>query len=263
MNWKWPRLSIANIADAFGIVFIALTVEHNANTLSKWESSTVLAWFLSIGLDLAIAFSAYASCNAKLEWWPGRILSILWLVAMLVASYLLNTAHYEAYKADVWSYGLAAIFPASIALLGAIRGSLVKLDTRKIDDAEMLKDAKIELEKLLKHNAEYGKKVSDLQTALAISDKAIQDDRAAFEQHRQQLINHYDAKLAEADSINSQMLTELQAAHKQEVLALQEKLKTANAKPPANVSSIKSSTRSERASKAAAARWNKDKEKVG
>lgn len=247
MNWKWPRLSIANIADGFGIIFIALTVEHNANTLSKWESSQALAWFLSIGLDLAIAFSAYASCNAKLEWWPGRFLSIVWLVAMLVASYLLNTAHYEAYKADIWSYGLAAIFPASIALLGAIRGSLVKLDTRKIDDAEMLKNAKVELENLLRHNAEYGKRVSELDASLASLHAARQTDAAAFEAHRQELITHYDTQLAQ-----------MQTGHKQELLALQEKLKLANAKPPANVSSIKSSTRSERAKKAANARWAKE-----
>jgi hypothetical protein len=114
----------AKIADALTITFLALTVSHCQHIISKFESAEWLSWGLAISLDVATAYSAFIATDrnvARMSKW----FAIVWLLGLLSVGYGLNLAYYLEYKAGIWAWFLAAIFPVSLSLLGAIKSGLI------------------------------------------------------------------------------------------------------------------------------------------
>lgn len=109
-------------------IFLALTVEHTQHTFGLFETVEALSWALSVGLELGIAVAAMYTFDQELSS-KARTFAAWWLGGLLVASYSLNVVYYWR-KADGWGLLLGLIFPASIAVLGAIEPDLREADKR-------------------------------------------------------------------------------------------------------------------------------------
>jgi hypothetical protein len=115
------------LAYLIGAGFLALTCSHLQHTFSRFDDGW-LAWCLAVSLELGIAVASFYSFDRHLAKW-ARITAGCWLGGMIVASYSLN-AYYYLPKADAWGFALGLIFPASIAVLGAIEPALREADHR-------------------------------------------------------------------------------------------------------------------------------------
>jgi hypothetical protein len=125
-NQRHKLFSKARIADLLLFAFLVLTVEHNSFVLGQFENWPMLAWLLATGLDAGIAFAAFVATDKALIR-STRAISAIWLIGLLIVSYGLNVAHYAGKGAGDWKWELAAIFPVSLAFIGALKPGLLKV----------------------------------------------------------------------------------------------------------------------------------------
>jgi hypothetical protein len=125
-NQRNKLFSKARIADLLLFAFLVLTVEHNSFVLGQFENWPMLAWLLATGLDAGIAFAAFVATDKALIR-STRAISAIWLIGLLIVSYGLNVAHYAGKGAGDWKWELAAIFPVSLAFIGALKPGLLKV----------------------------------------------------------------------------------------------------------------------------------------
>jgi hypothetical protein len=193
------------IADLLGGAFLLLTISHAFETLNQFETSDYLAFFLAVGIDLAIAFASSILFNFKLERY-ARIIGGVWLAGLLATSYGLNFAHYSNHKADSWSFALASIFPLSLAFLGAIRPALARLDNQgqqqpvanpaievvkpvvePVETVEPIAESEQDNTPLLQSGAEIESKIADLKTEFTKLAKSLRDRKVSMADFDQQL----------------------------------------------------------------------------
>lgn len=122
-----PLAAKALAADLLMAAFLVLTLYHSQHVLAQFENSEVrdwgLSWALAGGLDLGIAYAAFVIFDNSLNR-GTRVAAAVWLGGLLVVSYGLNVAYYNDQKSSLWSWGLALVFPGSLAFLGAIKPGL-------------------------------------------------------------------------------------------------------------------------------------------
>jgi hypothetical protein len=118
---------------AYGLLFsfLALTVWHTQHVLAHFEEIKEMAWLLAVGLDAGIAFASFVALDVTVIKW-SRIVAGVWLGGLIIASYGINTAYYIGENAEGWSWALAALFPASLAFLGAIIPGLKSINQNTI-----------------------------------------------------------------------------------------------------------------------------------
>jgi hypothetical protein len=118
---------------AYGLLlsFLFLTVWHTQHVLSQYEEMTWLAWLLAGGLEAGLAFASFVILDRTVTKW-SRIVAGIWLGGLIIASYGLNVVYYLSENAGGWSWALAALFPASIAFLGAIMPGLKTPETKAV-----------------------------------------------------------------------------------------------------------------------------------
>ncbi|NWJ46496.1 MAG: response regulator transcription factor [Chloroflexi bacterium] len=113
------------IADLLIFLFLALTIWHSQDILGQFEEVAGLSWFLAIGLDAGTAYAAFIASDTSLKGYQ-RVFGGLWLLGLLASGYGLNVAYYASHKGNLWSWAMSAIFPLSLAFLGAIKPGFFK-----------------------------------------------------------------------------------------------------------------------------------------
>jgi len=122
------------IANFLVIAFLVMTVQHSANVLGKYEQVEAVAWLLALGLDSGIAFAAFVATMDDLAD-NTRITAAVWATLLILASYGLNLSYYLEQGANLLSWAYAAIFPVSLAFLGAIKPGLVIVNAMQFPPA--------------------------------------------------------------------------------------------------------------------------------
>ena len=122
------------IANFLVIAFLVMTVQHSANVLGKYEQVEAVAWLLALGLDSGIAFAAFVATMDDLAD-NTRITAAVWATLLILASYGLNLSYYFEQGANLLSWAYAAIFPVSLAFLGAIKPGLVIVNAMQFPPA--------------------------------------------------------------------------------------------------------------------------------
>lgn len=110
------------VEDTMLALNLALSTKHTTTELARFEAPDewVFALAFSFGVDIGIAFSSWVACNTTLK--PVvRIIAATWLTGLLAFNYYLNLCHYIHAGAGMAAWGIAAVFPSSMAACGAIK----------------------------------------------------------------------------------------------------------------------------------------------